>query len=158
MSRKRLLATNLFLTLLFCTCSPPLMAADESNRWTPDDLLLAERVGDYRVSPRGEWLVWVKVQMDKEKGRPFSNLMLTSLEGDREIQLTRGRYSNRSPRWSPDGKRIAFLSARPDPEKEREEDEHTAVWILDLAGGEPWRVTEIDRDVSDFEWKDDFFY
>ncbi|MEJ2079284.1 MAG: hypothetical protein P8Z74_14945, partial [Acidobacteriota bacterium] len=87
--------------LFYCGLSS-LLAADDSP-WTPDDILLAEDAGSFDISPDATRVVWVKSQMDKETGRRFSNLYLSSLVDKSEIQLTRGKFSQRGPRWSPDG-------------------------------------------------------
>ena len=75
-------------------------AQDGEGEWTFDDILTAESAGAYEVSPDGEWVVWVKSTMDEKKGRRVSNLYMSSLTGDLEIQLTRGSYSHSSPRWN----------------------------------------------------------
>src|SRR5262249_47806038 len=76
-----------------------------------------------------------------------------------------GKYSVSQPRWSPDGKYLAFLSDRPDNEgknekpkaarKNRTSDKDgpvTQVWLLDTTGGEPWVLTHGERGVNTFAW------
>ena len=103
------------LLLLLCPCA--VFAA----RWSVDDVLLAERAGQFELSRDGARLVWVKSRVDKKKGRAISNLILRNLEEDYQVQLTRGNNRNSSPRFSPDGRRIAFLSNRERPEEPGDE-------------------------------------
>jgi len=130
-----------------------LSAADETT-WSPNDIILAERAGSLELSPDGEWAVWVKSQMDKEKGRQISNLYLSSLTKEKEIQLTRGKDSYSSPKWSPDGSRIAFISTRPSNDSKDSETQRR-LWMLDTEGGEPYVAFKLDRSVSSYGWKGD---
>lgn len=151
------------LTLFACTsfllfyCGVSVLLAAEDSPWTPDDILLAQDAGGFEIAPDAGRVVWVKTQMDKEKGRRFSNLYLSSLVEKKEIQLTRGKFVQRSPRWSPEGKLIAFLSSRPSPDKSDDEGGNgnvTGLWLLNTEGGEPWPVVDFKRSVRDFAWKD----
>lgn len=137
--------------LLFSTAS---LSAAEGADWSPDDILLAERAGSMEISPDGKWAVWVKSQMDKEKGSQISNLFLSSLTEEKEIQLTRGKDYCGSPSWSPDGTRIAFISNRK-PNGNGEGDNQRRVWILDMNGGEPYQAFKLDRGIASYDWKDD---
>ncbi len=121
--------------------------------WTAEDILLAESASDWEISPDGKWAVWTKTRMDKEKNGRVSNLFLTSLETKKEVQLTRGTESNGSPKWSPSGESILFLSTKvlpkPNPDLSRSQ-----LWMMSPFGGEPWPLTEFARGIQDYEWVD----
>jgi dipeptidyl aminopeptidase/acylaminoacyl peptidase len=149
-------AMLLALTNSLAAQSAPLASQEGESReakWGVDDILLAESAGDYRIAPDGNWVVWVKTHVDKDKGGRVSNLFLSSLAQDREVQLTRGSYLHSAPRWSPDGKLIAFMSSRPLP-KEKADIASTQLWLIDPLGGEPWPITSLERSVRSYEWKD----
>ena len=129
--------------------------------WTVDDMIARESADEFRISPDGKWAVWVKHTPDKEKDEMVSNLFLASLAEKLEIQLTRGGNQHSEPRWSGDGRMIAFLSDRPLPKKDAkegesaEEETQTQLWVLRPQGGEPWPVTRLEGGVKDFDWMDD---
>jgi dipeptidyl aminopeptidase/acylaminoacyl peptidase len=162
MSRKLLAAGILATGLCMCTAilrSVPIAQADEAKTpaklepWKAEDIIYAEYSGQYRISPDGKWLVWVKSAGDKEKDGEYSNLFLSSLTEDREIQLTRGTDENGQPRWSPDGEVIAFLSSRARP-KAKPDTAPAQIWLINAHGGEPWALTELARAPRHFEWLD----
>jgi dipeptidyl aminopeptidase/acylaminoacyl peptidase len=126
----------------------PRPAAPPTTTWTLDDVLLAETATDFQVSPDSRSVVWVKSAMNKDKGERVRQLMRTDLGTRREVTLTRGSVSCEEPRWSPDGKWIAFLSAR----RPGRDEGKTQVWLLDPAGGEPWPLTDVARGVQHFDW------
>jgi dipeptidyl aminopeptidase/acylaminoacyl peptidase len=74
---------------------------------------------------------------------------MTSWNGARSVRLTSSKSSEASPRWSPDGRYLAFLSDRDDA---REVDQ---VWLLDRSGGEAERITDLPGGVSDYAWSPD---
>ncbi|HLK04790.1 MAG TPA: hypothetical protein VKT53_10145, partial [Candidatus Acidoferrum sp.] len=66
----------------------PKPAADTKKKaepWKPEDFIYSEFAGQYRISPDGKWLVWVKSVGDKEKDARVSNLFLSSLTDNKEI-------------------------------------------------------------------------
>jgi dipeptidyl aminopeptidase/acylaminoacyl peptidase len=132
---------------------PPAKTAGE--RWTVADVIESESATDFQVSPDGRLAVWVKTTADADKGEHVGQLVRTDLAGGREVVLTRGGDSCTHPRFSPDGKLLAFLSARPAPgaksgeDKDKDKDQ---IWLLDPTGGEPWPLTESVRGVLHYAW------
>jgi dipeptidyl aminopeptidase/acylaminoacyl peptidase len=142
---------------IFLLLAPAAFAA----RWTPDDVLFAERAAQFDIAPDARSAVWVKSQMDKEKGTLVGNLFLSGLTEKWEVQLTRGSDNHSSPKFSPDGKLIAFLSSRRPqvaagaaPPEPAAKGEQTQVWLIDARGGEPWPLTRFEKGVSGLAWMD----
>src|SRR5512145_2364275 len=151
MKRKSVVAILCALILLGWAAG----ADEKKPEWTVEDILLAESAGQFRISSDGHWAVWVRSAMDKEKGERVSNLWLNSLTEKKELQLTRGNFTHSSPRWSPDGQLISFLSTRTLPESVKKEDlSKSQLWLLNPSGGEPWHLTEFERGVRAYGWKD----
>ena len=78
-----------------------------------------------------------------------ADLWMSSWDGKRSVRLTNSKAKESSPRWSPDGRYLAFLSSREDSR------EVGQVWLLDRTGGEAQRVTDLPGGVSDFSWSPD---
>jgi dipeptidyl aminopeptidase/acylaminoacyl peptidase len=146
--------TLLFVSLLPCAArgEAPTAAA---TAWTVEGVLGAESATDFQVSPDGRLAVWVRSAMDPDRGERVGRLIRTDLATGREVVLTRGGDSSESPRWSPDGKYVAFLSSRSAPRPRgarRDDDAKQQVWLIDPTGGEPWPLTELSRGVQRFDW------
>jgi dipeptidyl aminopeptidase/acylaminoacyl peptidase len=117
---------------------------------TANDLLSFTYVGDPQLSPQGTSVAYVRTQMDVEKNGYYSSIYLSQLEdGGRQYTF---HYSSEelvkdtSPRWSPDGKRLAFLSNRTGKNQ---------VWMLFIDGGEATQITDVDQGISEFVWSPD---
>ncbi|HJX96878.1 MAG TPA: prolyl oligopeptidase family serine peptidase, partial [Candidatus Acidoferrum sp.] len=121
--------------------------------WKAEDEIFQEYAVQMRISPDGKWLVWVKSTADKEKDSRVSNLFLSSLTDDKEIELTRGNDRYGSPRWSPDGERIAFVSSRARPQA-KPDTAPMQIWLINPHGGEPWVLTELARAPQQIDWLD----
>lgn len=124
-----------------------------ASEWTVDDALFAERVDDVRLSADGSLALWTKSSMSREAGKAISNLFLSRLGSGEETALTRGDFSVRSPRFSPDGKRVSFVSSRPLPGEKKGDTAETQLWLLSLAGGEPWPATRLRRGIQGYAWR-----
>jgi len=140
---------------LFCFS---LAAAD---KWTVDDILLQEQIGAIELSRDGRFAVYIKSRIDKEKGESVSHIWLRRMDEAEPVQLTRGQDSASSPRISPSGKLIAFLTSRrapgaPSPgAAPASEPGGQQVWLMNTSGGEPWQLTRLERGVRAFDWISD---
>jgi len=98
-----------------------------------DDMARLGRLGDFDVSRDGKWVVYAVGRADVEENKTTSALWLSPI--DKSVaprKLTAGTKKDREPRFSPDGRRVAFVSDR---------DGTPEVYLLDLAGGEPQKLT-----------------
>jgi dipeptidyl aminopeptidase/acylaminoacyl peptidase len=114
-----------------------------------DDLNQLVRVGDPQVSPDGKQIVYTVSRVDTEDDKSVSELWMVDWDGSNNLQLTYGTESASSPKWSPDGRYLAFTSSRPGKAK------GTQVWVLDRRGGEARQATDVKQDLSDFRWSPD---
>jgi dipeptidyl aminopeptidase/acylaminoacyl peptidase len=121
--------------------------------WKPEDIVYGESVGQFRISPDGKWVAWTKTEADKEKDARVSNLYLSSMTENGEIQLTRGPENSSGFSWSPDSERIAFLSSKPRPQAKPDTDK-TQIWLISCRGGEPYPLTELVRAPRQLAWID----
>ncbi|HEX7021190.1 MAG TPA: LpqB family beta-propeller domain-containing protein, partial [Gemmatimonadaceae bacterium] len=84
-----------------------------------------------------------------------SHVYRVSASGGEPRQLTFGERSETSPRWSPDGKFISFVSARSGGSEGSEDGPKAQIWIMPTDGGEPWQLTAAKDGVSAYEWSPD---
>lgn len=101
-----------------------------------------------RVSPDGKKVVYAvrEAVMTDDRSEYVNHLYLTDANADRPLRLTRGDRNNFNPRWSPDGKSIAFISSR---------DDKNNLYLLPVHGGESERLTDVKTGVGDFKWSPD---
>ena len=120
---------------------------------TAEDYFSFETLGDPRFSPDGSTIAYVVTTVDQKQNRRRSAIYSVPADGSREPQaLTDVARSSNAPRWRPDGKALAFLSARPAP---GDDNPRTQVWLLPLSGGEPHRLTSLQNGVTTFQWSPD---
>jgi dipeptidyl aminopeptidase/acylaminoacyl peptidase len=146
----------LSLTIAYAQALQLSFTTKETNQattlvWTADDIVMAEQASGFQISPDNRLVIWVKSVPDKEKDGSVSNLILSSLTEEKEIQLTRGTDSSSSPKWSPDGQFIAFSTSRTTNESKAAA---AQLWLINPFGGEPWKITDFTREISDYEWID----
>jgi dipeptidyl aminopeptidase/acylaminoacyl peptidase len=157
--------------------------AGRPSRLTPRTLLEIKRLSEPQMHPDGERIAFVVTEPDFEDSLNVSHIWLTewpvaeedeprsgaeaSEDGqappppspeDLTRQLTFSRDGEDYPKWSPDGRYLAFLSARPDPTKaEDDEDDDPAaqIWVLPESGGEAYCVTDAKEGILDYAWHSD---
>jgi dipeptidyl aminopeptidase/acylaminoacyl peptidase len=113
----------------------------------PEDLTKLRVAGDPRLDPSGSRVAFVVSGIDTEQNRTTHSIWLATLEDAGEPRpLTALEGVAVSPRWSPDGRQLAFLSAR---------DGAPQVYLLPLAGGEARRLTKHEEGVDELAWSPD---
>ncbi|MGA7241734.1 MAG: hypothetical protein WBX19_01065, partial [Terracidiphilus sp.] len=115
-----------------------------------DDLAKLQRVGGPVVSPDGEWVLYSVSQIDTKEDKSQSHLWMVKWDGSVHLQLTYGKEGASSPKFSPDGRYISFMSSRPGPAKGDQ------VWVMDRRGGEAEQLTNItDQNIQGYSWSPD---
>ncbi len=109
-----------------------------------EDLLALKLAGDCQISPDGTRVAYVLQEIDKEKNE-YKNSIWLAREGQAPAPFTAG-VKDSTPRWSPDGRFLGFLSGRSGS---------TQVWLLPLEGGEARQLTKVKGGVSSFAWSPD---
>jgi dipeptidyl aminopeptidase/acylaminoacyl peptidase len=133
------------------------MAQDGERRpFQPEDVHRIQSVGGIAVSPDGNWVAYTVGTTNIDKDESSSDLFMVNWEGSERIRLTHTEDSGESrPRFSPDGKYLAFITARSDGTAEDDAAAKSQVWLLNRSGGEARRLTELPGGVSGFEWSPD---
>jgi dipeptidyl aminopeptidase/acylaminoacyl peptidase len=127
--------------------SAPKPASAAPRNISIDDYFQIRDVSQPEISLDGQWVAYaVRTRMLKEDKNEQRLWMISSHGGD-PIPLTAEGVSSSHPRWSPDGKYLAFLSARNNGK--------TQVWLLNRLGGEAAHLTDVPQGVDDFEWSPD---
>jgi len=128
---------------------------------TAEDYFSFQFAGDPRISPDGKLVAFVVTTVDQKQNRRHSSIWLTATDGSREAwQFTTSPQNSNAPRWSPDGRTLAFLSSRPSGEA-RASNEPSAsesrnqIYVLSMNGGEARRVTNLKNGVGSFQWSPD---
>ena len=118
----------------------------------PEDVYSLTSVGDPRISPDGRNVAFVVNRIDGEANRYCAAIWVAPVDGSEEPrQLTAGERIDQSPRWSPDGRWLAFVSNRDGEEKKA----HGELYVLPADGGEPRRLTTGKEEVESIAWSPD---
>jgi dipeptidyl aminopeptidase/acylaminoacyl peptidase len=116
----------------------PLAVGDVNNLKT---------VSSPALDPSGTWVAYAVESVDPKADKNVSHIWMTSWDGTRTVQLTnREKESESNPRWSPDGRYLAFVSSRGDKH------DNDQLWLLDRTGGEAQPLTKLDGSVVDYAW------
>jgi dipeptidyl aminopeptidase/acylaminoacyl peptidase len=128
---------------------PPASAQTARRPLRLDDLQKIRDVRDPRCSPDGRSVAYVVSSIDVKEDKSVSHVWLTGFDGKGDRQVTFGAESESQPRWSPDGRYLAFTSSRPGPAKGNQ------IWLLDQRGGEAFQLTDLKGRLQEYEWSPD---
>jgi dipeptidyl aminopeptidase/acylaminoacyl peptidase len=113
---------------------------------TITDYATLPNVSSPQFSPDGTRIAYVVTKADLGRSAYDSDVWLIDVDGTNDRQLTSAPGADFRPRWSPDGKQLAFLSDRGG---------RNAIHVIDVRGGEPRRLGDEPTAVREFEWSPD---
>ena len=120
--------------------------SDSKRKITIEDLTCIRNIDDPQLSPDGKWIAYVVKQTNTLRTGYETHLYMVATDGGQPIQLTRGGKES-TPRWSPDGAHLAFVSAR---------DERPQIYIMPMAhAGEPRPLTKHETGATNPAWSPD---
>ncbi len=141
-----IISRNLFILLIF---SLALSAQTAKHPLKLDDIARFREVRDPQLSPDGQTIAYVVSAIDVKEDKSISHVWTISYDGKTNRQMTASQESETAPRWSPDGKYLAFTSSRPGTAKGNQ------VWLLDRSGGEAVQLTDTKGKLQSYEWSPD---
>lgn len=106
------------------------------------DMMNVKRVSDPQISPNGRSVAYTIGTVDMPQNRIVTQIYTVNIDGTGMKQITSGDKSNTSPRWSPDGKRLAFVTGG-------------QVWTMEPDGGDKKQVTHISTGAANPVWSPD---
>jgi len=117
-------------------------AQSSRARFSVQEMLKIQRVADPQLSPDGRWVAYQITVPEVAANRNRTQLFVVAVAGGEPRQLTSGASSSTTPRWSPDGRRLAFTTGG-------------QVWTMNPDGSERKQVTNISTGASDPLWSPD---
>lgn len=109
------------------------------SEFTVNDLINVKRVGSPAVSPDGKKIVYTVGIVDKSTNKTNTQIFVMSADGSDQKQITNGPASSSGPVWSPNGKRIAFVTGG-------------QIWTMKANGDDKDQVTKISTGASAPVW------
>ena len=113
---------------------------------TKDTFLEMESVAGPAISPDGTQIIFTRGRVDKIRDRHVSNLWIASVDRNRIRELRHGTWQDSSPAWSPDGKRIAFIS---------NQSGNNQIHVMWMESGEFAQLTHLEHSPTAFAWSPD---
>lgn len=143
MSSRRDYAESILMVSLVLFCG---LAA--SAQWTPEEMMKVKNVGTVQVSPDGRRVAYCVSEpvMTEERSEFVTQVWMANADGSGSFPFTRSEKSSDNPRWSPDGRWIAFTSERSGKNN---------LWLIRSDGGEAEMLTDVKTAVDRFAWAPD---
>lgn len=136
---KRSLVLSILSLFLFIAPS----SAQQKRAMTFEDMLALKSVSDAQISPDGKWVAYVVSSADMKENANDADVWMVTTGGGDPVRLTTSKKNDNQPRWAPDGKRLAFVSAR---------EEKPQIFLISPFGGEATKLTSSKSGVQSFQW------
>jgi dipeptidyl aminopeptidase/acylaminoacyl peptidase len=145
------------LAVLICAA---FLAFAQKRSITEKDLFQFNWIGDPQISPDGSRVAFVKVTVNDKKDGYDTSLWSVAMAGNEQPRRMTSGNHDASPRWSPDGKWLAFVrtpeaSSAPSSGPGAGKPPSPQIYLLPMTGGESWRVTDLPRGASNPVWSPD---
>src|ERR1043165_2447341 len=114
---------------------------------TLDDLIMLKSISGTQISPDGKCTAYTVSYGDFKQEVFVTQIWIANSDTGTSLQLTLGDKSSSHPRWSPDGKWLAFLSNRVEDKNQ--------IFLIDPSGGESQQLTKSETAISNFAWSED---
>ncbi|HID50598.1 MAG TPA: S9 family peptidase [Anaerolineae bacterium] len=125
------------------------MSAAKKRPFTAEDLYQLQLAADSQISPDGRHVIFSVSRVDRKTEKKYANLWLAESDGRTPPrQFTCGDQTDNHPRWSPDGRTIAFLSNRKD-------EKQAQIHLIPVDGGEARPLTDVKGSFATFVWSPD---
>jgi len=134
------------VSLLACLVLSPSLLTAQKRAIGFEDFIALKSVSDPQLSPDGKWVAYTVTTPSLQDNRGISRVWVAEAATGRSRQLTGGPGSDRQPRWSPDGKTLAFISTR---------EGGAQVWVLPIGGGDARKLSSLPDGASDPIWLPD---
>ena len=135
------------------------MAVAERAAITADDFYDFRAVSEPHISPNGNEVAYVVTRADQKENKRYGEIWIAATDGKHQPRrLSNPTLSSTSPKWSPNGQSLAFLSSRPavhEPGETLPSAPKAQVYVLSLEGGEAQEVTRFRTGVRSFSWSPD---
>jgi acylaminoacyl-peptidase len=122
------------------------LVSEAANRLTPADVFQLELASDPQISPDGSRVVYVRQFADIMSDRNYSNLWIVGFDGSAHRPITTGNTTDTSPRWSPDGTRLAYISDREGTPQ---------IYVRWMDSGQTAKITNLQQAPSNLVWSPD---
>ena len=137
------LCLSLYAVQAMCAAAPP-----AHRTLVPDDFYRVQDVSDPQVSPDGAWVAYVVTSNDRGADEARSAVWMVSWDGSQHLPLTAAAEGTEKPRWSPDGRYLAFMATPAGSEKAQ-------IMLLDRRGGNARQLTSVAGDIGVYAWAPD---
>lgn len=136
---------SIFFLLYITLFSPNIFS---QKNWTPNESMKIKSISQTDISHDGKYAAYVvrEAIMEEKKSEYLNQIWVTNLDTKENYQYTYNLKSSMSPKFSPDGKKIAFLSSRSGKNQ---------IWIMNTHGGEARKLTNEKKGVRSIKWSPD---